>query len=215
MTIDVVVVDDQDLVRDGFTMIIDSQPDMRVVGTAGDGTEAVDVVRRVSPHVVLMDVRMPGEDGLAATGRLLAQGSTAKVLMLTTFDLDEYVAEALALGASGFLLKDAPRQHLLAGIRRAAADDGLVLAPSVVARLVSSFVERGRRVPDPRLATLSERELEVLRLVADGLSNAEIAARLYLGVTTVKSHVGRILEKTGLRDRIQIVILAHQSGLAG
>jgi len=208
----VVLVDDQDLVRDGFTMIIDSQPDMAVVGVAADGAEATDVVRRTSPDVVLMDVRMPGVDGLAATHRLLAATDAPKVLMLTTFDLDEYVAEALRLGASGFLLKDSPRAQLLAAIRRV-VDGELVLAPAVLDRLVGSFVDRGVRPRDPRLERLTPREVEVLALVARGLSNAEIAEELFLGVTTVKSHVTRVLAKLGLRDRVQAVVFAHEAGL--
>lgn len=207
-----VLVDDQDLVRDGFTMIVDSQPDMAVVGVASNGAEAIDVVRSTSPDVVLMDVRMPGIDGLAATRRLLAASEAPKVLMLTTFDLDEYVAEALRLGASGFLLKDSPRAQLLDAIRRVAAGE-LVLAPAVLERLVDSFVAHGTRAPDPRLALLTAREVEVLMLVAQGLSNAEIAAQLFLGVTTVKSHVTRMLTKLGLRDRIQAVVFAHEAGL--
>jgi len=208
----VVLVDDQDLGRDGFTMIIDSQPDMAVVGIAADGAEATDVVRRTSPDVVLMDVRMPGVDGLAATRRLLAATDAPKVLMLTTFDLDEYVAEALRLGASGFLLKDSPRAQLLAAIRRV-VDGELVLAPAVLDRLVGSFVDRGARPRDPRLERLTPREVEVLALVARGLSNAEIAEELFLGVTTVKSHVTRVLAKLGLRDRVQAVVFAHEAGL--
>jgi DNA-binding NarL/FixJ family response regulator len=207
-----VLVDDQDLVRDGFTMIVDSQPDMAVVGVASNGAEAVDVVRRTSPDVVLMDVRMPGVDGLTATRRLLSASDAPKVLMLTTFDLDEYVAEALRLGASGFLLKDSPRAELLAAVRRVAAGE-LVLAPAVLERLVDSFVVHGSRAPDPRLELLTAREVEVLMLVAQGLSNAEIAAQLFLGVTTVKSHVTRMLTKLGLRDRIQAVVFAHEAGL--
>ncbi|HEY6931856.1 MAG TPA: response regulator transcription factor [Marmoricola sp.] len=210
----VVLVDDQDLVRDGFTMIVDSQPDMAVLGVAADGAEAIDVVRRTAPDVVLMDVRMPGIDGLAATRRLLGESTGSKVLMLTTFDLDEYVAEALRLGASGFLLKDSPRAHLLEAIRRVAQGE-LVLAPAVLARLVDSFVDRGARARDPRLKLLTPREVEVLGLVARGLSNAEIAAELFLGVTTVKSHVARLLGKLGLRDRVQAVVFAHETGLSG
>ncbi len=216
MTVDaplrVVLVDDQDLVRDGFTMIIDSQTDMEVVGVASDGAEAIDVVRSTKPDVVLMDVRMPGVDGLAATRRLLASTSAPKVLMLTTFDLDEYVAEALRLGASGFLLKDSPRAELLQAVRRV-ADGELVLAPAVLGRLVDSFVANGSRAADPRLELLTPREVEVLTLVAQGLSNAEIAQELFLGVTTVKSHVTRMLTKLGLRDRVQAVVFAHEAGL--
>lgn len=210
--ISVVLVDDQALVRDGFAMIIGSQPDMVVVGTAEDGAEAIGVVRREQPDVVLMDVRMPGLDGLAATRALLSSASRSKVLMLTTFDLDEYVTEALALGASGFLLKDAPRGVLLAAIRRAAADE-LVLARSVLDRMVSTYVQHGVRRTDPRLEGVTERELEVLALLAEGLSNAEIADRLCLGLTTIKTYIGRLLDKTGLRDRVQLVVLAHECGL--
>ena len=208
----VVLVDDQDLVRDGFTMIVDSQPDMEVVGVASDGAEAIDVVRTTRPDVVLMDVRMPGIDGLAATRRLLAATGAPKVLMLTTFDLDEYVAEALRLGASGFLLKDSPRAELLQAVRRV-ADGELVLAPAVLGRLVDSFVANGSRAADPRLSLLTPREVDVLTLVARGLSNAEIAQELFLGVTTVKSHVTRMLTKLGLRDRVQAVVFAHEAGL--
>ena len=207
----VVLVDDQDLVREGFTMIVDSQPDMTVVGVAADGAEALDVVRHKRPDVVLMDVRMPGVDGLAATRRLLAASEAPKVLMLTTFDLDEYVAEALRMGASGFLLKDSPRARLLDAIRRV-ADGELVLAPAVLDRLVASYLHVGAR-PDSRLDLLTARESEVLSLVACGLSNAEIAAELYLGVATVKSHVAAILAKLGLRDRVQAVVYAHEAGL--
>jgi DNA-binding NarL/FixJ family response regulator len=210
--ISVVLVDDQALVRDGFAMIVGSQPDMVVVGSAEDGAEAIGLVRREQPDVVLMDVRMPGVDGLAATRALLSSGTRSKVIMLTTFDLDEYVAEALALGASGFLLKDSPRSVLLTAIRRAAADE-LVLAPSVLDRMVSSFLQHGIRTPDPRLDDLTVREREVLALLAEGLSNAEIADRLCLGLTTVKTYVGRLLDKTGLRDRVQLVVLAHECGL--
>jgi DNA-binding NarL/FixJ family response regulator len=212
--ITVVLVDDQDLVRDGFTMIIDSQPDMAVVGTASDGAEAVDVVRRQRPAVVLMDVRMPGMDGLAATRAVLAAPDPPKVLVLTTFDLDEYVMQALRLGASGFLLKDSPRSLLLSALRRV-VDGELVLAPAVMERLVDTFVQVGGRAEDPGLSSLTAREVDVVRLVAQGLSNAEIAERLFLGVTTVKSHVARVLTKLGLRDRVQVVVFAYEAGLAG
>jgi len=212
--ITVVLVDDQDLVRDGFTMIIDSQPDMAVVGTASDGAEAVDVVRRQRPAVVLMDVRMPGMDGLAATRAVLAGPHPPQVLVLTTFDLDEYVMQALRLGASGFLLKDSPRSLLLSALRRV-VDGELVLAPAVMERLVDTFVQVGGRAEDPGLSSLTAREVDVVRLVAQGLSNAEIAERLFLGVTTVKSHVARVLTKLGLRDRVQVVVFAYEAGLAG
>jgi DNA-binding NarL/FixJ family response regulator len=209
----VVLADDQDLVRDGFTMIIDSQPDMCVVGSASDGAEAVGLVRRHHPDVVLMDVRMPGLDGLAAARAVLSGIQPPKVLVLTTFDLDEYVVEALRLGAGGFLLKDSPRQLLLSAIRRVVEGE-LVVAPQVMGRLVDTFVDVGARREDPRVATLTEREVDVVRLVAQGLSNAEIADQLYLGVTTVKSHVARVLTKLGLRDRLQVAVFAHEAGLA-
>ncbi|HET7355458.1 MAG TPA: response regulator transcription factor [Nocardioidaceae bacterium] len=210
----VVVADDQDLVRDGLTMILDAQPDMEVVGTARDGVEAVDLVRRLVPDVVLMDIRMPRLDGVEATRRLVSAGSPSRVLVLTTYDLDEYVTEALRVGASGFLLKDAPRHKLLAAVR-AAMDGDTVLAPSVTRRVLEAYVSRRPGAPDRRLARLTARETEVLRLVAEGLSNAEIAERLVLSVTTVKSHVARLLAKLELRDRVQAVVLAYESGLAG
>ena len=210
----VVVADDQELVRDGLTMILDTQPDMEVVGTATDGVEAVDVVRRLAPDVVLMDIRMPRLDGVAATRRLVATGAPSRILVLTTYDLDEYVTDALRAGASGFLLKDAPRHKLLAAVR-AAVDGDTVLAPSVTRRVLDAYVSRRPGGPDRRLARLTAREAEVLQLVAQGLSNAEIAERLVLSVTTVKSHVARLLAKLELRDRVQAVVLAYESGLAG
>lgn len=210
----VVVADDQELVRDGLTMILDTQSDMEVVGTATDGVEAVDVVRRLAPDVVLMDIRMPRLDGVAATRRLVATGTPSRVLVLTTYDLDEYVTDALRAGASGFLLKDAPRHKLLAAVR-AAVDGDTVLAPSVTRRVLDAYVSRRPDGPDRRLARLTAREAEVLQLVAQGLSNAEIAERLVLSVTTVKSHVARLLAKLELRDRVQAVVLAYESGLAG
>jgi DNA-binding NarL/FixJ family response regulator len=174
----------------------------------------VDVVRRQHPSVVLMDVRMPGMDGLAATRAVLAAPDPPKVLVLTTFDLDEYVMQALRLGASGFLLKDSPRSLLLSALRRV-VDGELVLAPAVMERLVDTFVQVGGRVEDPGMAILTPREVDVVRLVAQGLSNAEIAEHLFLGVTTVKSHVARVLTKLGLRDRVQVVVYAYEAGLAG
>ena len=213
-TVRVVVADDQDLVRDGLTMILESQPDMEVVGAARDGVEAVDVVRRLAPDVVLMDIRMPRLDGVEATRRLVSSGSRSRVLVLTTYDLDEYVSEALRAGASGFLLKDAPRHKLLAAVR-SAMDGDTVLAPSVTRRVLEAYVTRRPGGPDRRLARLTVRETEVLCLVAQGLSNAEIADRLVLSVTTVKSHVARLLAKLELRDRVQAVVLAYESGLTG
>ncbi len=213
--ITVVVADDQRLLRAGFRVILDSEPDMRVVGEAADGEAAVDVVRRRRPDVVLMDIRMPGLDGLAAAERILSEpGLRTAVVMLTTFDRDEYVFEALRIGASGFLLKDTPADRLLDAVRVAADGDAL-LAPSITRRLVERFARAARpdaAGPHPRLAALTAREREVLRLVAGGLSNAEIAAELVLGESTVKTHVARLLSKLGLRDRVQAVVLAYETG---
>ncbi|MCE7001215.1 response regulator transcription factor [Saccharothrix sp. S26] len=208
--IDVVIVDDQALLRGSFRVLVDSAPDLRVVGEAGDGAEAVSVVRSTSPHVVLMDVRMPDVDGIAAT-REIGSFSTARVLILTTFDLDEYVYAALRAGASGFLLKDTPPADLLAAIRVVAAGDAL-LSPSVTKRLVAEF----SRTPPPRsirLDGITEREKEVLLLIARGLSNAEIMGELHLSPGTVKTHIGRLLHKLQARDRAQLVIAAYESGL--
>ncbi|GAB3271634.1 response regulator transcription factor [Sinomonas notoginsengisoli] len=208
----VLVVDDQALVRDGFAMILDSQPDLAVVGTAADGAQAVSECARLAPNVVLMDVRMPVMDGIEATRRICAAGS-AKVLMLTTFDLDEYVYDAIRAGASGFLLKDVPASELGHGVRAVAAGETL-LAPTVTRRLIEQFVRRpapGR--PAERLTGLTPRELEVLAAVGRGLSNTEVASELFLSETTVKTHLGRVLAKLGLRDRVQAVVLAYESGL--
>ena len=212
--IEVLLADDQTLVRAGFRMIIDAQPDMAVVGEAADGLEAVEEWRRVRPDVVLMDVRMPGLDGIEATRRVLAEGSDARILMLTTFDLDDYVYEAMKAGASGFLLKTAPPHQLTAAIRDAAAGETLV-APAITRRLVEQFVSQPRPSVDgpPALAMLTSRELEVLTFIAQGLSNAELARELFVSEATAKTHVGRILMKLGLRDRVQAVVLAYESGL--
>jgi DNA-binding NarL/FixJ family response regulator len=207
---DVVVVDDQALLRGSFRVLVDSAPDLRVVGEAGDGAEAVAVVRATSPDVVLMDVRMPGVDGISAT-REISATSSARVLILTTFDLDEYVYSALRAGASGFLLKDTPPADLLAAIRVVAAGDAL-LAPSVTRRLVAEFA-RAPRPREVRLDGVTEREREVLVLIARGRSNAEIMAELHLSAGTVKTHVGRLLHKLQARDRAQLVIAAYESGL--
>jgi DNA-binding NarL/FixJ family response regulator len=211
----VLVVDDQALVREGLRLVLEAEPDLEVVGEAGDGDAAVREALRLRPDVVLMDVRMPGTDGLTATRRLLGgTGPAPKVLVLTTFDLDEYVYEALRAGASGFLLKSAPRRHLVHAVRSVAEGDAL-LDPSLTRRLVEDFVHR----PPPdagrpaALRGLTDREVEVLSLVAQGLSNAEIAARLVLGETTVKTHVGSVFAKLGLRDRVQAVVLAYECGL--
>jgi len=209
----VLLVDDQLLVRTGFRLILDLEPDLTVVGEAADGAEAVRVVAETHPDVVLMDIRMPVLDGIEATRKLSEAGSASRVLVLTTFDLDEYVYEAMRAGASGFLLKDAPREQLVAAVRVVARGESL-LAPSVTRRLVERFV----RLPAPsstvpeRLRMLSAREQDVLRLLARGLSNAEIACSLVVGEATVKTHVARLLSKLGVRDRIQAVILSYETG---
>jgi DNA-binding NarL/FixJ family response regulator len=208
----VLVVDDQALVRGGFTMILESEPDITVVGEAADGVEAIRIVAEESPDVVLMDVRMPRMDGIEATRRITAAGR-ARVLVLTTFDLDEYVYDAVRAGASGFLLKDVRPRDLAHAVRTVAAGDSLV-APAVTRRLLAEFVRRppaGRRAE--RLAALTEREVEVLALMARGWSNAELAADLVLSETTVKTHVTRILTKLGVRDRVQAVVVAYETGL--
>jgi DNA-binding NarL/FixJ family response regulator len=214
MTTRIVIADDQALVRGGLRMILDAQPDLEVVGEAVDGREALHQARELSPDLVLMDVRMPELDGLETTRRLLDRDPGAKVIVLTTFDLDDYVYEAIRAGASGFLLKSAPPQQLIAGIRTVMAGDAL-LAPEITRRLLDRFVARPPRptgIP-PDFADLSERELEVLRLIADGRSNAEIAVDLYISEATVKTHVTHILTKLRLRDRVQAVALAYRTGL--
>jgi DNA-binding NarL/FixJ family response regulator len=213
----VLLVDDQALVRAGFRMILDAEPEIDVVGEATDGREALDQVRSLRPDVVLMDIRMPELDGLEATRRLMAgAGDNApKVLMLTTFDLDEYVYEALRAGASGFLLKDTPPEQLVGAIEVVAQGEAL-LSPSVTRRVISEFVKGTGPKPQtqfPRLSDLTARELEVLKSIARGLSNAEIAKELYVSETTVKTHVARILMKLGLRDRVQAVVLAYEAGV--
>ncbi len=207
-----VVVDDQEVVRAGFAALLDTQPDLRVVATASDGAEALRVCGELAPDVVLMDVRMPEMDGIEATRRLTAGDAAPRILMLTTFDLDEHVYDALAAGASGFLLKDATAERLFDAVRVVAAGEAL-LAPSVTRRLIGEFARRGPRPAPPALQELTPRETEVLRLVAEGLSNAEIAARLVVGDETVKTHVSRVLRKLDLRDRAQAVVAAYESGL--
>jgi DNA-binding NarL/FixJ family response regulator len=210
----VLLADDQALVRAGFRMILEAQPDIAIVGEAGNGGEAVEQARRLRPDVVLMDIRMPDVDGLEAT-RLLLQGSGdgPRVLILTTFDLDDYIYEALRAGASGFLLKDTPPEELVAAIRVVAAGDAL-LAPSVTRRVIEEFTRRPARQAAPQaVEELTARELEVLQLLARGLSNAEIASRLFVSDTTVKTHVARVLMKLRLRDRVQAVVFAYESGL--
>jgi len=214
--VSVMIVDDQALVRAGFRMILEAEPDIEVVGEAGDGGEAVTEWQKLKPDVVLMDVRMPEMDGIEATRRLLAEDETAtKVVMLTTFDMDEYVYDALRAGASGFLLKDVPPEQLVEGIRSVASGDAL-LAPSVTRRVIEEFVRRppsSVRALPAQLEDLTARELEVLKLVARGLSNGEIAKELYVSETTVKTHVAHVLMKLDLRDRVQAVVLAYESGL--
>lgn len=196
-------------------MILEGEPDMQVVGEARDGQEAADLVAREEPDVLLMDVRMPGEDGIAATRQILAHGTRTRVLMLTTFDIDEYVYDALRAGASGFLLKDMPGEDIVTAVRQAARGADSLLAPAVTRRLIDRFAasQEKVRVPPAALRDLTARELEVLRLVARALSNAEIAAQLSIAETTVKTHVARVLMKLGLRDRVQAVIVAYEAGL--
>jgi DNA-binding NarL/FixJ family response regulator len=210
----VLLADDQTLVRSGFQMILASQPEIEVVGEAEDGRQAIDLANRLAPDVILMDVRMPVLDGLEATRRLVELGTTARILILTTFDLDEYVYAAIRAGASGFLLKDVQPSQLVDAIRVVAAGDAL-LAPAVTRRLLERFAETLPTPEEraPALATLTERELDVLRLMANGLSNSEIAERLFLGETTVKTHVSNVLRKLDLRDRVQAVVLAYEAGL--
>jgi DNA-binding NarL/FixJ family response regulator len=218
VTIRVLLVDDQSLLRLGFRMVLEAQPDMQVVGEAGDGAQAVTMTRRMQPDVVLMDVRMPVLDGIQATRQIVASGSSARILVLTTFDLDEYVYAALRAGASGFLLKDVPPADLLTGIRAVAAGDAVV-APSVTRRLLDAFAghlpdpSTGRSPTDQRLGQLTEREREVLVEVARGHSNHEIAQHLTVSEATVKTHVGRLLTKLDLRDRVQIVVFAYEAGI--
>jgi DNA-binding NarL/FixJ family response regulator len=209
--ISVLLADDQELVRDGLRTIIDTQEDMEVVAEAGDGREAVRLARLRRPDVVVMDVRMPELDGIEAT-RQLARGDGPRVLVLTTFDLDEYVYEAMRAGATGFALKSAPRHQLLAAIR-AAADGDVLLAPAVTRRLIERFVTTPGTDQPAALARLSAREHEVLRLLARGMSNAELAEELHLAETTVKTHVSAVLAKLGLRDRVQTVVYAYEHGL--
>ncbi|HTA15537.1 MAG TPA: response regulator transcription factor [Solirubrobacteraceae bacterium] len=218
MKTSVLLADDQELMRMAFRMVIDTQPDIEIVGEAENGQEAVSTAERLRPDVVLMDVRMPKMDGVEATRLIVESNSDARIMILTTFDLDEYVYAALRAGASGFLLKDTPPADLLSGIRAVASGDAVV-APSVTRRLLSTYAHRlpvpGRPDHDQheRLALLTAREHEVLLQVARSLSNAEIAERLVLSEATVKSHVGRVLSKLGLRDRVQVVVFAYETGL--
>ncbi len=219
MTTRVLLADDQELMRMGFRMVMDTQPDLEIVGEAANGLEAVEAARTLEPDVVLMDVRMPELDGVQATRMIVDSRVSARIIILTTFDLDEYVYAALRAGASGFLLKDTPPADLLSGIRAVASGDAVV-APSVTRRLLSNYAHRlpapaapDESEEDERMALLTAREREVLLQVAASLSNAEIAEQLVLSEATVKSHVGRILSKLELRDRVQIVVFAYESGL--
>ncbi len=209
------IADDQALVRSGFRMILEARDDLEVVGEAEDGAEAVAVARSTRPDVILMDVRMPKLDGVEATRQIVGSGSPARVLILTTYDLDEYVYAAIRAGASGFLLKDVEPERLVDAVRAVARGDAL-LAPTVTRRLLERFVATlpdEAPPPPPGLSSLTAREREILELVAAGLSNAEIAERLFLGETTVKTHVSSVLRKLGLRDRVQAVVLAYETGL--
>ena len=212
MSIRVLVADDQSMVRAGFRLLLSSEPDIDVVAEARNGLEAVHQAARFSPTVVLMDIRMPELDGLEATRRILAADASAHVLILTTFDLDEYVFEALQAGASGFVLKDDPPEQLIAALRTVAAGDAL-LSPTVTKRVIRQFARRRRPEPPKAVDELTARELDIFRLIAEGLSNAEISERLFISETTVKTHITHILQKLGLRDRVQAVVLAYQTGL--
>ncbi len=212
MSIRVLVADDQSLVRAGFRMLLSGEPDIEVVAEAEDGREAVENTARFRPSVILMDIRMPELDGLAATRRILASDPAARILILTTFDLDEYIYEALNAGASGFVLKDDPPEQLIAAIHTVAAGDAL-LSPSVTRRVIERFAHIPRPTPPRELDELTARERDILQLVAEGLSNAEIGERLFISETTVKTHVTHVLQKLNLRDRVQAVVLAHQTGL--
>ena len=212
MTIRVLVADDQSMVRAGFRMLLTGEEDIEVVAEASNGLEAVEKAARFQPTVVLMDIRMPELDGLEATRRILAADDEARVLILTTFDLEEYIYEALRAGASGFVLKDDPPEQLIAAIRTVAAGDAL-LSPAVTTRVIEQFTRIPRFTPPKELQELSARERDVLRLIARGLSNGEIAHELYISETTVKTHVTHILKKLNLRDRVQAVVLVYQAGL--
>ena len=212
MSVRVLVADDQSMVRAGFRMLLSDEPDIEVVAEASNGLEAVDKAARFDPTVVLMDIRMPELDGLEATRRILAAHDSARVLILTTFDLDEYVYEALRAGASGFVLKDDPPEQLLAAIRTVAAGDAL-LSPSVTKRVIKQFTTIPRPKPPEAFDELTTREQEVFRLIANGLSNPEIAQELHISEATVKTHISHILQKLNLRDRVQAVVLAYQTGL--
>jgi DNA-binding NarL/FixJ family response regulator len=216
VSIRVAIADDHALVRAGFRALLEAEPGLEVVGEAADGAEAIELARTEAPDVVLMDIRMPGTDGVAATSQITSQQTAvrpARVLILTTFDLDEYVYAALRAGASGFLLKDTPPAELLAAIRIIASGDAL-LAPSVTRKLIREFARQSPASPRPSLDVLTDREQDVLALVARGLSNAEIAAELFITLATVKTHVSRLLAKLAARDRAQLIVVAYESGFA-
>jgi DNA-binding NarL/FixJ family response regulator len=208
----VVVADDNELLRAGLVTVLESDPEVSVVGEASDGTSALHLVARHRPDVVLMDVEMPGRDGIASTRSIVDSGSATRVLVLTMFDLDEYVLEALRAGASGFLIKTTPPLELVASVK-ACAQGETTLGPTVLSRLVDRYVSSSPAIDVPGLEALTDREREVLRVMADGRSNAEVASELYLAETTVKTHVARILTKLGVRDRVQAVVLAHRAGM--
>ena len=212
MTIRVLIVDDQSMVRAGLRMLLSDQPDIEVVAEAGNGLEAVAQARQLRPDVVLMDIRMPELDGLEATRRILAADSSPRVLVLTTFNLDEYVYEALRAGASGFVLKDDPPEQLIAAVRTVAVGEAL-LSPPVTRRVIDQFARLKRQAPPKAVETLTSREMDVFRLITQGLSNAEIGQALFISDTTVKTHVTRLLQKLDLRDRAQAIVLAYQTGL--
>ena len=212
MSIGVLVVDDQSMVRAGFRMLLGGESDIDVVAEASNGREAVDKAARFKPNVVLMDIRMPELDGLQATREILAANPDARILILTTFDLDEYIYEALRAGASGFVLKDDPPEQLIAAIRTVAAGDAL-LSPSITHSVISQFARLPQPAPPKELEELTSRELEVFRLIARGLSNAEIGEQLFISDTTVKTHVTHVFQKLNLRDRVQAVVLAYQAGV--
>jgi DNA-binding NarL/FixJ family response regulator len=212
MTIRVLVADDQSMVRAGFRMLLSGEADIEVVAEASNGLEAVEKAARFRPTVVLMDIRMPELDGLQATRRILAADDAARILILTTFDLDEYIYEALSAGASGFVLKDDPAEQLIAAVRTVAAGDAL-LSPTITTRVIKQVSRSPRPTPPKELDELTAREQEILRLIAGGLSNGEIGQELYISDTTVKTHVTHILRKLNLRDRVQAVVLAYQTGV--
>jgi DNA-binding NarL/FixJ family response regulator len=212
MTIRVLVVDDQAMVRAGFRMLLADEPDIEVVAEASNGRDAVTEAARAKPDVVLMDIRMPELDGLEATKRILAADASSRVLILTTFDLDEYVYRALKAGASGFVLKDEPPEQLVAAVRTVAGGEAL-LSPAITARVIQQFTKLHKQTPPKAVETLTEREMDVFRLITRGYSNAEIGRELFISDTTVKTHVTRLLQKLDLRDRAQAIVLAYQTGL--